>query len=56
MSRDGYLPPGIEDIDIPGNRPGDIEFDNMIEWIAAFMSDRDITCDDIMECIESSIP
>lgn len=34
MSRDGYLPPGVETWMIPGNRPQDEEWEELLEAIA----------------------
>lgn len=34
MSRDGYLPPGVETWMIPGNRPEDEEWEELLEAIA----------------------
>lgn len=36
MSRDGYLPNGVEYSDIPGNRPTDLEWEGFHDWIDAF--------------------
>lgn len=33
MSRDGWLPPGVEEWDIPGNRPEDIRADKILERV-----------------------
>jgi len=34
VSRDGYLPPGVETWMIPGNRPEDEEWEELLEAIA----------------------
>jgi hypothetical protein len=31
MSRDGYLPPGVEYSHLPGNRPEDVAWDNAVD-------------------------
>lgn len=31
MSKDGYLPPGVEEYMIPGNRPEDILFEKILD-------------------------
>jgi hypothetical protein len=52
MSKDGFLPPGVEDSDIPGNRPEDIEWEELLEWISIEASKRSIPPGKIKECLE----
>lgn len=34
MSKDGYLPPGVEEWMIPGNRPEDYRYEKLLEEIS----------------------
>lgn len=42
------LPPGVRESDIPGNRPEDVEWDRLFEWL----SDCGLSPRDIREAIE----
>jgi hypothetical protein len=52
MSRDGMLPPGVEESDIPGNRPEDAEWEELLEWISIEADKRSIPPGKIKECLE----